>query len=245
MFEGEVMMKSLVTISLITICLVSSLPAQDVAVTVPGTSNLWLAGMPDGTTMFFEAGFPSDAAPAQSPVLVSGVQFTAGSWITVSRATGQVTRDQSWAYDGPDGASTSSFHWLAEKKLGDNYGKSTVLVPYDALVGVFLTDAVPTGAVPAQLDFSTVPAMNYSALSPLLNQAFFIGDGLTSAGSQQKIFAPNGATRLYLGVMDSSNWSNNLGHFDLTVSVVPEPATMVLVGLGGAAIRRVRKVRRV
>ena len=46
-------------------------------VVVPGNSNPWLAGMPDGTL----GGDGSDSAPADSPVLVDLVPGLAGSWL--------------------------------------------------------------------------------------------------------------------------------------------------------------------
>ena len=42
--------------------------------TVPGTSNPWLAGMTNGST----AGCGYDTAPAESPVLVSGATISSG-----------------------------------------------------------------------------------------------------------------------------------------------------------------------
>ena len=52
------------------------------------------------------------------------------------------------------------------------------------LAGVFLNDSVPAGTAPARLDFSsTALGTGFSSLSPLLNQTFFIGDGLTATGS--------------------------------------------------------------
>jgi len=91
----------------------------------------------------------------------------------------------------------------------------------------------PTGA-----DFTT--------LSPTLQQAFFIGDGLTGRGigSVQTFLAPSGATRLFLGSMDGSGWFNNGGSQTVTInftpagtsnSSAPEPGTITLVVIGIAA----------
>jgi len=52
-----------------------AMPAQGITVDVPGTSDPWLAGMPNGSSASYNSGsgeFP-DLAPAQSPVLVSGI----------------------------------------------------------------------------------------------------------------------------------------------------------------------------
>ena len=101
----------------------------------------------------------------------------------------------------------------------------------DALVGVFLTSALPT-ADPAttDLDFSS------PTTTPGLQQIFFIGDGSLGA-----ITVPTGATRLFLGTVDGFGWNNNSGAIDVTVGVagVPEPAAWAVlltgvVGLGSA-----------
>lgn len=56
----------------------------------------------------------------------------------------------------------------------------------------------------------------------------------------QKFFAPAGATRLYLGLMDGfDNW-NNAGALEVEVNV-PEPAVLVLLGVAGIAIARRRR----
>src|SRR5437867_3772803 len=54
-------------ISLLLFALVSRATFA-VTISVPGTADLWLAGMPDGSTASF-----GDSAPGQSPVLVVGI----------------------------------------------------------------------------------------------------------------------------------------------------------------------------
>jgi hypothetical protein len=106
------------------------------------------------------------------------------------------------------------------------------------LAGVFLDATVPAGAAPARLDFSSAAlGTGFTSLSPILNQTFFIGDGLTATGSgvPQEFFVPDSATRLFLGFIDGADfqgdptfYSNNDGSFVATFSAVPEPATLVL-----------------
>ncbi|MCX7431620.1 MAG: hypothetical protein NTY17_11565 [Planctomycetia bacterium] len=75
------------------------------------------------------------------------------------------------------------------------------------LAGVFLTDNAPTAPAPASLDFSsTALGTSFSELSPLLQQTFYIGDGLTGegTGSVQTFWVPDGATRLFLGIVDGA-----------------------------------------
>jgi hypothetical protein len=102
------------------------------------------------------------------------------------------------------------------------------------LAGVFLTDAPPAAPAPASLDFSsTAIGRSFTTLSPLLQQTFYIGDGLTGegSGSTQSFLVPDGATRLFLGIVDGSYfvggpdyYDNNVGTFSATfeVNTVPE-----------------------
>lgn len=100
------------------------------------------------------------------------------------------------------------------------------------LAGVFLNDTEPSGVAPARLDFSsTALGTNFASLSPLLNQTFFIGDGLTGtgSGSTQLFFIPDTATRLFLGFIDGADfhgaptfYSNNDGSFTVSFTTVPE-----------------------
>ena len=102
------------------------------------------------------------------------------------------------------------------------------------LAGVFLTDAIPSAPAPASLDFSsTAIGTSFTQLAPLLQQTFYIGDGLTGegSGSTQSFLIPDAATRLFLGIVDGSYfvgapdyYDNNAGAFSATfqVTTVPE-----------------------
>jgi len=87
-----------------------------------------------------------------------------------------------------------------------------------ALVGVFLSDAVPNGAPPATLNFSTTGVnplgVDFSSLSPDLGQIFFIGDGKTSSDVFQEFVAPTGATRVFFGIVDAYNFNGEAGTYD-------------------------------
>jgi hypothetical protein len=70
--------------------------------------------------------------------------------------------------------------------------------------------------------------------SPLLRQTFVIGSSLAD------ITIPSGATRLFFGLNNGYEWTNNVGALDVTV--VPAPAGMLLCMLGfGAAGWKLRK----
>ncbi len=101
------------------------------------------------------------------------------------------------------------------------------------LAGVFLTDDEPTASAPASLDFSSTSlGRSFSELSPLLQQTFYIGDGLTGegSGSVQTFWVPDSATRLFLGIVDGAYfvggpdyYDNNVGSFAATFSVTTVP----------------------
>ena len=86
------------------------------------------------------------------------------------------------------------------------------------LVGVFLTDAVPSGEAPQGLSFNSTTE-DFEELAPEIAQTFFVGDG---AG--RTFIVPSGATRLFLGFADAylyegePGWyQNNLGQLAVTV----------------------------
>lgn len=101
------------------------------------------------------------------------------------------------------------------------------------LAGVFTSDTEPVDPAPLILDFSSTSiGTSFASLAPLLNQTFFVGDGLTGTGSGavQSFFVPDAATRLYLGIVDGQAfvgapdyYDNNEGSFLLQGMVsVPE-----------------------
>jgi len=220
---------------------VLSLPAVAVIgpVEVPGTADLWLAGMPDGSTASI-----NDSAPAQSPVLVTiGPQVVGFSFDAVgSTHHGPgILRD---AEGLPD-------PFILSHAPGAENGISDVTAPVSALMGVFLDDDQPDGTpAPVALSFATEAERDFLTLSPALKQVFFIGDGRNSALDLQLFEVPAGASRLFLGTMDGYEWNNNAGSLSVTLypvitdpPVVPEGSTvisvLVLAGLGGwCCVRR-------
>jgi len=96
------------------------------------------------------------------------------------------------------------------------------------LLGVFLGPNPPNlSPTPAPLNFVNPSQQDYTNLTPALKQIFFIGNGLTSGGTIQKVVVPDGATRLFLGTLDGYGWHNNPGSFTVVVTAtktaVPAP----------------------
>ena len=192
-----------------------------VDVIVEGDYDPYLAGLPDGSTAS-----SIDVAPDHSPVLVEGLDLDDGQILTFS-AQGQVSFSGNInPNETPDGKLSGTGAHTA----GDENGISNAIANYNSLVGVFLTDVRPdSNFAPATLDFINaggVPGgINYTALSPELQQVFFIGDGVTDDGTVQQITVPDGATRLYLGSWDGFGWSGNTGFFDVQVTGLSIPPT--------------------
>jgi hypothetical protein len=212
----------------VCVVLILVVPAMAVQLSVPGPSDPWLAGMPNGAGANWY-----DHAPAQSPALVA-ISITPGTSYVFS-ASGLMDHGVTPpVLCGPDGDSADS---TQDNWAGAENGISNVNAPFDSLLGVFLGPDQPNlTAAPAALAFTTSASRNYVTLSPMLKQVFFIGDGLTDSAIRQFVIAPAGATRLYLGTMDIYEWSNNSGGFN--VNVTPEPATLFLLTLGAAILRR-------
>jgi hypothetical protein len=94
------------------------------------------------------------------------------------------------------------------------------------VTGVF-ESGPPEGDAPASLDFNTI-GTDFPSLSPVLQQLFFIGDGLTGdgTGSVQVFYVPSGAKSLYVGITDACNgtgqpscYGDNTGDFIVSYAI--------------------------
>jgi hypothetical protein len=223
----------LVQLPVLLLLLTTDGVSETLAAVVPGTSDLWLAGMPPGSRAS-----GTDVAPNQSPVEVTDFSLQVGA-ILAFRAVGLVSNGVCGPpfcpTFGPDGGikpdQVPFFH-----DNGAENGISNLGAPINSLIGLFLGSSAPILApAAASLDFNSLAAQDYLILSPLLQQAFFIGDGLTIDGIQQHIIIPVGASRLYLGTMDGCCWIDNSGSFIVQVSELPglpEPMTVLLLASG-------------
>ena len=188
--------------------------------TVGGQSDPWLADVTNGASVS-----DGDVAPNQSPPMVT--QVTPGDTITFTNVTangGGVSHAAGLAPQGPNGATAAIYSHNCDDPLGEpavqnNIGD--VKAPIDALMGLFLTNNAPnTQPAPTTvLDYTTQAARDQVATVNLQNQQpFFIGTGQTTAGVTKTYTVPAGCTRLYLGIMDGHQWSNNSGSFGVTIN---------------------------
>ena len=202
---------------------INSVFSASVTETVLGTSDPWLAGMPNGATAS-----SGDVAPAQSPAEMVDLQVSPGQFLIFS-ASGKVGHIATATRFGPEGDTSR----VVVHREGAENGISSCRAPINSLVGVFLGPGLPSlTPAPVSLNFESQAARDYASLSPALKQVFFIGDGLTSTGSTQGIRVPPGATRLFLGPMDGFSWYDNVGAFIVTVTVVPVPQLSIAASGG-------------
>ena len=183
-----------------------ALAQERLTLSVPGSSNPYLSGAPDGTP----AG--NDQAPQQSPVLLPNLR--GGTTVLVFEVSGGASYTGGFFRFEPDGGDP----W--EHTAGDRNGMSAVTAPAASLLGVFLAEDVFPEAPPG-LDFTDPATRDFTELAPDLQQVFFIGDGRTAEGAVQEFLAPKGATRLYLGIMDAYGWYDNTGAYEVTVTLSP------------------------
>ncbi len=171
--------------------------------TVPGPTDIYLAGQPDGTTATWTLTGWTSEAPQHSPVMID-ISTWAGKELRFT-ATGTIITG------GNNGATPDGRNWvLRPNGLSQVFGL-TAMTDYreGTLVGVFLTDDLPTSGL--------LPYMSSSGMTtttPLLQHVFVIG-------SSSQVVVPTGATRLFFGVAEQQGLIiDNSGSFEVTVEAV-------------------------
>lgn len=197
-----------------------------------------------------------------------GFTLTAGTgrMLTFSSITGSISYNGGGNFNNADGVGNGN-----SLNVTAYQGISGISFTGRAgfLTGVFVSGPPAgfadgsSGSSAASLSYTaTAASIGQTSYSPLLNQAFFIGDGLTGingdgAGTVQQFFVPDAATQLFLGFADAPGYngapgafSDNSGSFTASFSVTgitaaPEPGTAALfaIGLSVGACRLRRRVR--
>jgi len=199
------------TISVVTI---PTFPGNPLA--VPGTAQLMLAGQPAGSTYY------GDSAPWSSPPQAA-IPVVPGQGLRIV-GTGLIGLNAQTPAISPTGTSTNAN--LFEYGY---YGIGPIRVALGALIGVFVSDRIDPNAVPPKVDFTLPSVQDPPRLSPLLQQPFLIGTGLTTGGTPKVFVVPTGATRLFLGA--AAGTMSNTGYFLVTVS--PESAAAPIISQSG------------
>lgn len=214
-------------------------------VTVNGQDDVYQANGPDG----------SDGLAPQT------INVSALTSITFSVSAGRTVTVNGGTYNDADGVGSLS----GEFNTGANSISGITTPTAGAIIGVFEGATLTT--TPAALNFdtgvgNTPGTTSFASLSPELQQAFFIGDGLTGdgTGATQTFYIPTGATTLYLGLADACGYNgspscffDNSGSFTVTANGsgmsagVPEPGSWVLmligVGVAGGMLRASQRAR--
>ena len=224
--------------------------AQASPVTVYANASIYDAG---STTLNYGDSAPTSVSLSAGTTSLTFTGVT-GS-LTCTYSDGCISLNNGGNYNNPDGiGSAAGFYTGGTLSLS-----GITLANAGALVGVFL-DGPPAGVSPTALDFSTSGATAFTSLTPLINQVFFIGDGLTGngSGSVQSFNVPTGARTLYLGIADAcgynggpSCYSDNRGSFSATVNqlgavtpTVPEPASFAILAVGMLGLLGAARMRR-
>ncbi len=228
-------------------------PAGAASIVVNAADNIYAAGQ-TSTGNYGGGNVPGFVAVSagQTSFAVSSVtgSYTSPAFNCASTA-GCITLDGGGNYSNADGVGAAP---VTSSNTGNSSISGITAPGAGYLVGVFVSAGGPSGAAATALNYTTGGNASESATSysPLLDQVFFIGDGLTGNGSGtgQTFNIPTGAADLYVGISDASFFSgspggygDNLGNFTVryslaggTTPTVPEPASFLFVAGGLATL---------
>ena len=181
-------------------------------VTVNATMNIYGAGH---ATPPAPGGNGAGILPVMIPI-PAGTQRSAD----ISNVSGMLDYGACCAANPADGiAATNAPDWPAL----DGLAGPSLPTRTHYLAGVLLDDTEPADPAPSAL---SIPGIDFASLSPGLRQIFFVGDGFSASdgGFGQTFTIPDGATRLYLGLLDRQQadqpgwYGDNSGSLSVTVA---------------------------
>jgi hypothetical protein len=215
-------------------------------VNIAGTSNLFSAsgGALAGGTAAVQISFGAEA----------------GQLLQFSSVTGSVgyCNMVGCTTNGADGGPVPA-EWTGTNISATNDGLSgiTFIGQQMFLIGVFLDPSFNNTGDPANLPAYNASSVLGSSFSPGIGQVFFIGDGQGTSGTQT-FFVPSTATSLFLGFADGTPmfgslanaaapaaYNDNQGNLvaNFTIATVPEPGTLMLLGIGLSGLAFLRRKR--
>jgi Flp pilus assembly protein TadG len=229
---GALIGRSTVDVQSSAVAVLNTQSAQTFDVSAQG--DPWLAGMPAGSLASYNdyAGTDPDSSLSwkrkQSPKQLT-IPVTPGSYITFGSIDGDAAHGPTLGHYDPEGETDNIFTHGADSPGGGTpaaeNGISDVKMPIGAFMGVFLDDNRPdsTAAPAGRRDYSSWSSRQQEYYDDIkAKQPFYIGDGMTGngTGKVQKFKVPPGVTRLFVGMMDGHEWSNNVGSFTVTTTVI-------------------------
>ncbi len=213
-----------------------------------------------GTSSIYGTGFYGSTA-AQTFALGA---YSAGSAVVLSDVLGAVDCCVADSYfvgaDGGDFDLMPEPHvpWGGNTDVNGANGLSGISVETSQLflAGAFIDSATySTTGIPAPDSVYGAGDLGLASYTPMLNQVFFLGDGLTGTGTgaQQLFYIPEWADTLLIGFVDAPRFEGNpyyyadnsgsiTATFDVIAPAVPLPAGLPLLlsafGLAGFVARR-------
>jgi Flp pilus assembly protein TadG len=193
-------------------------------VTVSGTANPYLAGMPAGVSNMY-----GDNGSNATPYEVTSIPVTPGTYVSFPLVSGSTNVLPGYvANSGPGGLTNIPVHHGQNYNYtintpGPENGIADAVMYESAFMGLFLGPGAPdTTPTPATVDWTKPGVIDQPTYPNIqLKQPFMVGDGTTTGGVVQRFLVPPGATRMFVGVWDGVGYYNNHGAVTAKIDVTP------------------------
>ena len=203
----------------------------------------------DAKTVIFAAAGNSNPDP--QGIIPTAIPLPGGParLLSLSAVSGSITPLTGSAAFGADGGNFFNLPYTVLPHAGIA-GISDADIGFTMpLLGIFTAGIPLESARPPDRNVTTDKEL--SMIPTVLNQPFYIGDGMTTLGVRQFFTVPDGASHFSFGFADAipqfgifngppGNYSDNAGSLTVTYSFIPEPSVGALLWLG-LALRNRRK----